>query len=120
MKFELSKRFFFDAAHSLERVIDAVPSRRIHGHTYQVEVCVIGTKDEKTGMVIDVGFLGRDIEKVRKELDHHLLDDVSELGPPTLENLCSYIASRLRTQATLHSVKVWRESVGDACTLRLS
>jgi 6-pyruvoyltetrahydropterin/6-carboxytetrahydropterin synthase len=119
MKYELSQRFFFDAAHTLNREIDAEPSRRIHGHTYQVEVSVTGAKDEATGMVVDLGHLRRDIATLRDELDHRLLDDVQDLGQPTLENLCLYVAKRLQTTATLQSVKVWRDSVGDSCTLRL-
>jgi 6-pyruvoyltetrahydropterin/6-carboxytetrahydropterin synthase len=120
MTFEVSQRFFFDAAHTLNREIDAEPSRRIHGHTYQVEVGVTGVKDEKTGMVVDLGHLRRDIAILRDELDHRLLDDVGDIGQPTLENLCLYIAKRLKTTATLCSVKVWRESIGDSCTLRVS
>lgn len=120
MKFELSQRFFFDAAHTLDRKIDAEPSRRIHGHTYQVEVCVTGPKDEASGMVVDLGHLRQNIAIVRHELDHRLLDDVQDLGHPTLENLCVYIAKRLQTTITLCSVRVWRESVGDSCTLRLA
>jgi 6-pyruvoyltetrahydropterin/6-carboxytetrahydropterin synthase len=119
MKFELSQRFFFDPAHTLHREIDAEPSRRIHGRTYQAEVTVTGFKDEETGMVVDLGHLRRSIAPVRDERDHRLLDDVRNLGQPTLENLCLFIAKRLQTTATLHSVKVWRDSIGDSCTLRL-
>jgi 6-pyruvoyltetrahydropterin/6-carboxytetrahydropterin synthase len=119
MKFELSQRFSFDAAHTLHRDIEADASRRIHGHTYQAEVTVTGVKDEATGLVVDLGHLRQGIATVREELDHRLLDDVQDLGPPTLENLCLFIAARLQTIAQLDSVKVWRDSVGDSCTLRL-
>lgn len=119
MKYEVSQRFFFDAAHSLQREIDAVPSSRIHGHTYHAEVTVTGRPDGN-GMVIDLAFLRRDIEGVRAALDHQLLDEVPGLGAPTLENLCAFIAARLQADfPTLSSVKVWRESVGDACRLTL-
>ena len=53
--FELSKQFRFDAAHTLDRVIDADPSRRIHGHSYRAEVAVRGPADPATGMVVDLG-----------------------------------------------------------------
>ena len=39
-QFTLSQRFFFDAAHTLQREIEAEGSRRIHGHTYHAEVAV--------------------------------------------------------------------------------
>ena len=40
--YELSKQFRFEAAHTLHRVIDAEPSRRIHGHSYRAEVFLRG------------------------------------------------------------------------------
>lgn len=120
MKFEVSQRFFFDAAHTLKREIDSGSSARIHGHTYHAEVTLAGVPDAN-GMVIDLGFLRRDLEAVRAVLDHQLLDEVPALGAPTLENLCSFIAARLRPDfPSLSRVRVWRESMGDACLLTLA
>ena len=70
-------------------------------------------------MVMDVALLRSRIEVVRAKLDHHLLDEVAGLGVPTLENLCSYIAGQLSTCPGLSSVRVWRDSAGDSCTLRI-
>jgi len=120
MKFTVSQRFFFDAAHTLQRQIEAEGSRRIHGHTYQAEVWLAGPRDPATGMVIDLGLLRRRLNEIRERLDHHLLDDVPDLGPPTLENLCLFIAEAmgdLRPQ--LARVRVWREALGDGCTLEI-
>ncbi len=33
--YELSQRFFFEAAHTLRREVEAEGSRRVHGHTYE-------------------------------------------------------------------------------------
>lgn len=119
MKFEVSQRFFFDAAHSLRREIDSAASARIHGHTYHAEVTVAGHPGAD-GMVVDLGVLRHKIEAVRAALDHQLLDEVLGLGAPTLENLCAYIAMRLQSEfPSLSVVSVWRESVGDACRLTL-
>ena len=119
MSYEISQRFFFDAAHTLRRDLDSDSSARIHGHTYQAEVSLTGTPDVR-GMVVDLGLLRQAIEGVRGQLDHRMLDEVPGLGPATLENLCAYIAQRLQPQfVTLSAVRVWRESVGDACLLRL-
>ncbi|RZL53396.1 MAG: 6-carboxytetrahydropterin synthase [Variovorax sp.] len=84
-RFTLSQRFFFDAAHTLRREMEAEGSRRIHGHTYHAEVSVSGVPDAATGMVIDLGILRRHLDDVRERLDHHLLDEVPGLGVPTLE-----------------------------------
>ena len=45
MRYELTQEFFFDAAHTLERAIEAEPSRRIHGHTYHAVVSIGGRPD---------------------------------------------------------------------------
>ncbi|MBE7940379.1 MULTISPECIES: 6-carboxytetrahydropterin synthase [Ramlibacter] len=120
MNFEVSQRFHFDAAHSLQREIDTVSSARIHGHTYHAEVTIAGTPDAQ-GMVVDLGIVRREIASVQQQLDHHLLDEVPGLGPATLENLCRFISAQLRPRfAGLASVSVWRESVGDSCRLTIS
>ena len=116
---EISQRFFFEAAHTLQREVEAPGSARVHGHTYHAEVSVTGVPDARTGMVMDIALLRSRIEAVRAQLDHHLLDEVAGLSVPTLENLCSYIAGQLSTCPGLSSVRVWRDSAGDSCTLRI-
>ncbi len=121
MQFTVSQRFFFDAAHTLKREIEAEGSRRIHGHSYHAEVWLSGPLDPTTGMVVDLGHLRKSLGDLRERLDHHMLDEVPDLGPPTLENLCLFIAKAtpdLGPQLT--RVRVWREAVGDACTLELN
>lgn len=119
--YEVSQRFFFDAAHTLRRDIETESSARIHGHTYQAEVSLGGQPDPQTGMVMDLGHLRALIAGVREQLDHRLLDEVPGLGVPTLENLCSFIANAIAPSApALCAVRVWRESTGDACLLRFA
>ncbi len=121
MLFTVSQRFYFDAAHTLKREIEATSSRRVHGHTYHAEVWLKGERDPDTGMVIDLGRLRQRLETVREQLDHHLLDEVPGLQAPTLENLCLFIADAL---SDMHPpptrVSVWREALGDSCTLELN
>ncbi|WP_093164072.1 6-carboxytetrahydropterin synthase [Variovorax sp. YR216] len=119
-QFTLSQRFFFDAAHTLHREIEAEGSRRIHGHTYHAEVAVRGPRDARTGMVIDLGVLRARLQALRTKLDHHLLDEVPGLGIPTLENLCLYIANALADmQPPPARVRIWRDALGDECELSL-
>ena len=113
---EISQTFFFDAAHTLNRLIETASSKRIHGHTYNAEVFLTGVPDPATGMVIDLGLVQREVALLREQLDHHLLDEVPDLGPPTMENLCQFIFSRLLPALpALTSVRVWRVSIGDGC-----
>ena len=120
MIFEVSQRFYFEAAHTLDRQIDASSSKRIHGHTYQAAVTVKGPRDAASGMVTDLGVLRQHIQRVRDVLDHAMLDEVPSLGAPTLENLCVFIARELREfEPRISCVKVWREASGDSCVLKL-
>jgi 6-pyruvoyltetrahydropterin/6-carboxytetrahydropterin synthase len=117
-RYSVSQRFFFDAAHTLRRDIETEGSLRVHGHTYYAEVTVSGQPDPQTGMVVDLGWVRLHIDKLRPQLDHHLLDEVPGLGPATLENLCSFIwRSLVPALPGLSQVRVWRDSIGDGCTL---
>jgi 6-pyruvoyltetrahydropterin/6-carboxytetrahydropterin synthase len=116
----ISQRFFFDAAHTLQREIEAEGSRRIHGHTYWAEISVSGVPDPLSGMVMDLGYLRERITGLREKLDHHHLNEVEGLGTPTIENLCSYIANQLTDlPVPLSRVVIWRDSIGDRCELIL-
>lgn len=119
MIYDISQKFYFDAAHTLQRQFETESSRRIHGHTYSAEVTISGRVNQSTGMVADLAELRSTIAAIREKLDHHFLDEVEGLGPPTLENLCAFILSLLiQTIPQISSVKVWRESSGDSCLLR--
>ena len=118
MKYELSQRFYFEAAHTLRRKIDAEGSLRIHGHTYHAEVTIAGTPDPASGMMMDLAFLRQEVEKVREKLDHHFLDEVPGLGPATLENLCAFIYNDLKASLPhIHCITIERPASGDTCRL---
>jgi 6-pyruvoyltetrahydropterin/6-carboxytetrahydropterin synthase len=114
--FELCKQFRFEAAHTLNRQIEAEGSRRVHGHSYRAEVAVRGVPDANTGMVVDLGLLDRSLQAVRNRLDHHFLNDVPGLGPATLENLAAWIWQALVAEGVTPShVLVARDASGDSC-----
>ena len=118
MNYQISQTFFFDAAHTLKREIEADSSRRIHGHTYNAEITLSGQPDPTTGMVLDLGRVRAAIDVLRPQLDHRMLDDVPGLGAATLENLCAYIWQALAPSLpALSAVRIWREGMGDSCTL---
>jgi len=120
MKYQVSQRFYFEAAHTLNREFETEASKRVHGHTYHARFSVKGTPDPKTGMVADLAVLRQAAERIRERLDHRLLDDVPGLAFPTLEGLCAYMAHMLSELALpVSSIEVWREASGDSCTLDL-
>lgn len=118
MKLELTQRFFFEAAHTLERKFETDPSRRVHGHTYHAAATVSAPQDPSTGMIVDLAELRAAIAQVREQLDHRLLDEVPSLGAPTLENLCVFISRALTCDRwVVEHVQVKRPASGDSCRL---
>lgn len=118
MIYELSKEFRFDAAHTLDRTVEAEPSRRIHGHSYRAEVVVRGRPDPDTGMLIDLSLLDRKLEEARDGLDHRFLDEVKDLGPATMENLAAWIWRKVEGVCpNLWRVTVRRDSDAGACSV---
>ena len=115
---KLTQTFFFDAAHTLNRAVnvyDHIKSKNIHGHTYHASISIEGESNEN-GMVRDFGDIKHAVDAIRYALDHELLDNVPELGIPTLENLCLFIAKRLKSIGVIE-VSVERKALGDKCTL---
>jgi 6-pyruvoyltetrahydropterin/6-carboxytetrahydropterin synthase len=115
--YELCKQFRFDAAHTLERVIETESSRRIHGHSYRAEVAVRGMPDPSSGMIVDLGLFEQALDEARAGLDHRFLDELNDLGPGTMENLSAWIWRKVEPVCTgLFRVTVHRDSSGEACT----
>lgn len=118
--YELSKQFRFDAAHTLHRDVqnanEEKGSKRIHGHSYRAEITLRGLPDPATGMLIDVYKFEQIFEEARDGLEHHLLDDIKDLGPATMENLCAWIWKKLAPKLPmLYSVTVHRDSGSEKC-----
>ena len=114
--FELSKQFRFDAAHTLNRAIETESSRRIHGHSYRAEITVRGEPDPVSGMIVDLGLIDVALQEAHDALDHRFLDEINDLGPATMENLCAWIWRELSpTVFNLSRVAVYRDSSGETC-----
>jgi 6-pyruvoyltetrahydropterin/6-carboxytetrahydropterin synthase len=115
MTVELTQQFTFDAAHRLDA--GAGENRRMHGHSFYVEVTLRGEPDPATGFLRDFGEVDVALKSVRDLLDHHLLNEVEGLGPPTLENLARFIYARAGARLPeVARVKISRPSHGQSCT----
>ncbi len=91
----ITKSFTFDAAHWLPRVPDDHKCRRLHGHTYRIEVALEGELDPVLGWVVDYGDVSRAVDPVVRELDHRCLNDLPGLENPTAEILAAWLFERL-------------------------
>ncbi|MCK9991786.1 MAG: 6-pyruvoyltetrahydropterin/6-carboxytetrahydropterin synthase [Alphaproteobacteria bacterium] len=116
--FEISKQFYFDAAHFMPHMREGHAYRQMHGHSFHVRIAVRGEPDTQNGWIMDFEALDTLIAEIRNELDHHLLNDIDGLSIPTLENICAWLWRRLSNQLPgLARITVARESVGQSCTL---
>ena len=97
----------FDAAHSLPGYQGKCAN--LHGHTYQVEMVVVGNEGED-GFVIDFYKLKEILGAVLQDLDHNCLNEI--LPNPTAETIAQWISERLKkemetTSVRLFSLKLW-------------
>ena len=93
MKFTVSKRFSFEAAHSLPHLPVGHKCRNVHGHSYVVELFCTGPLDER-GFVVDYAEISEAMRPVLDQLDHQNLNDILP-GPSTAENLGAWLLERL-------------------------
>ena len=133
MEAELIKTFRFEAAHSLPNVPPEHKCRRLHGHSYRVDVHVTGVFDcglraddesaipdpqSAMGWVIDFGRIKQAVGPVLDELDHRCLNDIPGLANSTSEMLCKYLWDRIAPSLTgLSAITVW-ESDTSRCVYR--
>lgn len=111
---EISQEFGFDAAHYLGN--GAAENRRLHGHSFYAEVTLRGQANPATGFLRDFSEVDNALKAIRETLDHRLLNEIEELGVPTLENLARYIYVRAKQALPeVVRVKLRRPSYGQAC-----
>ncbi|MHB8124779.1 MAG: 6-carboxytetrahydropterin synthase QueD [Desulfitobacteriaceae bacterium] len=91
--FQIAIRAHFDAAHFLRNY----PGKcsRIHGHRWEVEVCLKGNELSSTGMLVDFQDLKQAVNQTIAAYDHNLLNELPEFSQenfnPTAENIARQI-----------------------------
>lgn len=96
MKVRLVREFTFEAAHLLPNAPEGHRCRRLHGHSYRVEIAVEGDVDPATGWFLDYGVIRGQVEPLRQRLDHYYLNEIAGLDNPTSENLARWLWERLK------------------------
>ncbi len=91
--FQVCVRAHFDAAHFIRNYEGDCAN--LHGHRWDVEVCIEGQQLNDLGMLIDFKDVKQSIRKALKLLDHSLLNDLPTFSSkglnPTAENLARFL-----------------------------
>jgi 6-pyruvoyltetrahydropterin/6-carboxytetrahydropterin synthase len=92
----IGRRYHFQAAHRLPLVPDTHKCHALHGHTYGLEVEVLGPTHPRDGWVMDYGEIDVVVRaQILAVLDHKYLNDVEGLDNPTAERICAWVWARL-------------------------
>lgn len=116
----ITKQFRFESAHYLPGMPEGHKCRRVHGHSFIVDIQVLGEVDPQSGIVMDFGDIKKLVQPLINHLDHWLLNEVGErdnddlLRNPTSENLARWFYEKVKPMIPgLYSV-----IVHETCTSR--
>ena len=118
MHVRLSKSFGFEAAHWLPCFPEGHKCRRMHGHSFRVDVIVEGELDPSIGYLIDFADIKRATEPVERALDHRCLNEIEGLENPTSEMVAAWIWARLKPSLPMLSEIVVHETCTSTCHFR--
>src|SRR5262245_6357425 len=118
MHVELVREYRFEAAHRLPHVPAGHKCARLHGHSFKVELSLVGPVDAQTGWFLDYGRVDELFEPLRLRLDHYYLNEIDGLENPTSENLARWIWDRLRPRLPALSAVIVHETCDARCIYR--
>ncbi|MDX2285517.1 MAG: 6-carboxytetrahydropterin synthase QueD [Bacteroidia bacterium] len=122
----ITKKFRFEAAHYLPGMPEGHPCRRLHGHSFRIEVNLTGEIDPASGILMDFGDIKTVVKPYVDLLDHWCINDVGDrlgnalLQNPSSENLSRWFYEVLKpVLPDLYSVVV-HETCTSRCEYRAS
>ncbi len=115
LRVRLVKSFDFEAAHWLPCFPDGHKCRRLHGHSFRVEVIVEGDVPPERGYLLDYGEIKAAIEPVKQRLDHYCLNEVPGLENPTSEVIAAWVWRALKPSLPLLAEVVVHETCTSRC-----
>jgi len=90
MRCRLIKDFRFEAAQTLPSLPGDHKCKKMHGHSFKIEIAVEGEVDPKIGWVYDHARISRAMEPLMDKLDHSYLNEIEGLENPTIENMAAW------------------------------
>ena len=97
MRARLTKDFTFEAAQTLPKAPEGHKCRRVHGHSFKVEISIEGEVDPTVGWVYDHANISAAMKPLLKLLDHAYINDIEGLENPTIENMAEWFWKKLES-----------------------
>jgi len=110
----LVRTFTFEAAHRLPNAPVGHRCRRLHGHSFHVELVCEGEVDPRTGWLVDYADIKSAFEPCLERLDHHYLNEVVGLENPTSELLARWIWESVKPKLPMLA----QVNVAETCNAR--
>ena len=114
----LVKTFTFEAAHFLPSFPEGHKCRRMHGHSFSVDVVIAGEVPAGQYHLIDYGALSTAVDPLRNQLDHYCLNEIEGLENPTSEMIAVWLWDRLKPRLPMLAEIVVRETCTSRCEYR--
>lgn len=118
MRVSLTKTIDFESAHWLPTFPEGHKCRRLHGHSFKIDVVVEGEVDPAKGYLVDFGEMKRVLDPLKDRLDHRLLNEIEGLENPTAEMLAKWVFDAVRPQLPLVSLVRVRETCTSSAEYR--
>ncbi|HRQ76521.1 MAG TPA: 6-carboxytetrahydropterin synthase QueD [Phycisphaerales bacterium] len=118
MHVRLAKTFEFEAAHFLPSFPEGHKCRRMHGHSFRVDVIVEGVIPRGQHHLIDYGEIKAAIDPLRERLDHYCLNEIEGLEHPTSEVIAKWLWDRLKPALPLLAEIHVHETCTSRCEYR--
>ncbi|MEO8351291.1 MAG: 6-carboxytetrahydropterin synthase QueD [Chthoniobacteraceae bacterium] len=118
MKVRLTKDFTFEAAQTLPSAPEGHKCRKMHGHSFKIEVSVEGETNPETGWFYDHAVIGGTMKPIIESLDHSYLNDIDGLENPTIENMAAWFWQKLSPQLPGLAEIVIHETPTARCSYR--
>jgi 6-pyruvoyltetrahydropterin/6-carboxytetrahydropterin synthase len=115
---EIFKTFTIESAHWLPHVPETHKCRRLHGHSFRIEIHLDGAVAAEKGWVCDFADITQAFRPLHDQLDHRCLNDIEGLDNPTSENLARWVWDRLKPSLPQLSGVVIRETCTSGCVYR--
>lgn len=115
---KLCKTFSFEAAHRLPHVPPGHKCGRLHGHSYHLEIIIVGDMEPEHGWVMDFSEIKDPMAPILEILDHNYLNDIPGLENPTSENIAHWIWDRLKPELPLLDEIILSETTTSRCSYR--